>query len=408
MLQRIEGSTGWQAPTNVKWVIIFLGFIVIQIPAIINFYHNDGSDNTYLLFAQALLKGDLFLPLSGPQGDLAFFNNHWYMPYPPLPGLILLPLVAIFGAAHVNTVAVATLIACGSLYLLHQTFTRLKVPAEYYAWLTLAFVFGTGYWYALITSHHVYAFAQITSVVFQLLVINEVLKAKRWWLVGTYIGLAFLCRQFTIFYAVFAAGYLLHLHKAGKQQSVIKSFLQLCAPIVLLVLAYLYYNYLRFGNFFDTGYQHILFIGILKERVEHYGVFSTHYFLYNFYTFFLKGFNIEFQGATYLKIKDVDLWGTSLLAASPFLIASLKARWLKLPKMAAWLSVSIIITGQLFYHNNGWHQVNTSRFSLDFLPLLLLLTGLGITCLPKWLVKGMILYAILLNVISFIIHSIYQ
>jgi hypothetical protein len=168
------------------------------------------------------------------------------------------------------------------------------------------------------------------------------------------------------------------------------------------------YNYLRFGNVFNTGYDYILFIGVLKERVDHFGVFNIRYFLFNLYSVLIKGFNIEFKGNTYLNIKDMDLWGTSLLAASPFLVASFKAQWPKYIKVGAWITVLIILTGQLFYHNNGLEQVNTSRFTLDFLPLLFVLTALGASSIPKWLFKGMVVYAVLLNILSFAIHFIYQ
>jgi hypothetical protein len=53
-------------------------------------------------------------------------------------------------------------------------------------------------------------------------------------------------------------------------------------------------------------------------------------------------------------------------------------------------------------------QVNTSRFTLDFLPLLFVLTALGASSIPKWLFKGMVVYAVLLNILSFAIHFIYQ
>jgi hypothetical protein len=77
-------------------------------------------------------------------------------------------------------------------------------------------------------------------------------------------------------------------------------------------------------------------------------------------------------------------------------------------KIFAWVTIFTIFTGQLFYHNNGYEQVNTSRFTLDFLPLLIVLMSLGISKLPMWLMKGMISYAIVLNIISFIIHLLYQ
>jgi hypothetical protein len=196
---------------------------------------------------------------------------------------------------------------------------------------------------------------------------------------------------------------MLYLHK--QEMSIrLKNLFWLLLPVGFFVGVYLVYNYIRFDNFFETGYNYILYLGILKERVEVYGVFNTRYFLYNLYCFFLKGFNIEFEGNTHLKIKDMDLWGTSLLAASPFLIASLRSSLPKMIKGGAWVTVSLI----LFGHNNGWHQINASRFSLDFLPLLLVLTACGADSVPKWLFRGMVAYAVLLNVIAFAIHSIYQ
>jgi hypothetical protein len=77
-------------------------------------------------------------------------------------------------------------------------------------------------------------------------------------------------------------------------------------------------------------------------------------------------------------------------------------------KIAAWTTIIVILGAQLFYHNNGYHQINTVRFTMDFLPLLIVLTALGVHSLPKWLLKGMVGYAILLNLISFLIHFLYQ
>jgi hypothetical protein len=171
---------------------------------------------------------------------------------------------------------------------------------------------------------------------------------------------------------------------------------------------YMAYNYARFGNPLDTGYEYIVYIGVLKERVMQYGVFSAKYFLFNLYSVLLKGFNIEFEGNMHLNIKDMDLWGTSLLAASPFFIASLKAEWPKILKISAWITILVILTGQLFYHNNGYHQINTFRFALDFLPMLIVLTALGASHIPKWLFRGMVGYAVALNVLAFLIHFLYE
>lgn len=408
MLLYIRKLSRFESPSRLDWTIYISVFIILQIPAIINFYYNDGANNAYTLFAQSLLNGNLTLPKMDYYGDMAYFNGLYYLPYPPLPSLILVPFVALFGPQQVNTVAIATLLACVSLYTLYKIFLKLSLKAGYFSWLLVGFFFGTGYWLALFNSHHSYSFAHITSCLFQLLLINELLGRKRWLLIGTLIGCSFLTRQFTIIYILFALGYLFYLHKSESRKTAAKDVFLLLLPTAFCISIYLLYNYLRFGSFLDTGYNYILYMGVLKDRVDEYGVFSARYFLFNFYCFFLKGFNIEFKGSTYLNIKDMDLWGTSLLAASPFLIASVKAQWPKILKVSAWVTIFFILTGQLFYHNNGWQQVNTSRFSLDFLPLLVVLAALGVNHVPKWLFKGMVVYAVLLNVISFLIHFLYQ
>jgi len=165
---------------------------------------------------------------------------------------------------------------------------------------------------------------------------------------------------------------------------------------------------MRFANPFNPGYNYISYIGVLKERVDEYGVFSIRYLPFNLYSFFIKGFNIEFSGNGLMNIKDMDLWGTSIIAASPFVILSLKAKWSKLLLISAWSTIILIVSGFLFYHNNGFHQVNCMRFSLDFLPLLFVLIAMGIKQIPDWLLKSMIVYAIFLNLLSFLIHLLYQ
>lgn len=407
-MYRIKKLFLFESPTYIDWVIYFTVFVIVQIPAIINFYYNDGSHNAYIQFAESLIHGNFSLPVTADVGDLSVYNGKVFLPYPPLPGLILVPFVALFGAAHVNTVAIATVMSCFCLYFIYKTFSRLNVDKDIIPWLILAVFFGTGFWFALFTTHHVYAFAHITSFLFQLLLINEITGKRRWWLVGLFIGCSFLTRQFTIFYIFFVAGYMLYLHRTGKNKLKLTNIISLGLPICFFVALYLLYNYARFENAFDSGYTHVVFIGILKNRVQEYGIFSPRYVLYNLYCTLIKGFNIQFQGKTYLNIKDMDLWGTSLLSASPFLVASFKAHWPKLLKVSAWLTIVVILVGQLFYHNNGYEQVNTSRFTLDFLPLLIVLTSLGIGKIPPWLTKGMICYAVGLNIISFIIHLIYQ
>lgn len=398
----------------IHWIFLLSTFMIIHIPIILN---DNGHSNTYVLLAKSLCRGKLSLStkdmafVKGTKvlntGDLIYYHEKYYLPYPPAPAFLIIPFM-LLGGGTVNSVLIAVLLSCLNILLLYCIFKKLDISDQYLPWLIYGFIFGTGYWFVLLSSHHVYGFAEIVSVTGLLLLFNELFGKKRALLMGLYLGIAFLSRQFTLFMAIFVLGYMIHEYRLFTSQSNHKIFWKeitlFSISLGASILIYFFYNYARFGNPFDTGYKDILFIGVLKERVEQYGVFSSHYVLYNLYNYLFKGFNIEFTGKGFLKIKDVDLYGTALLMASPFLVSFFKTGWNKTLRIFAWATIGIIFTGLLFYHNNGKDQVNTSRFTLDFLPLMLILTGLGAKNIPHWLFKGMIGYAIVVNMLAFGIH----
>jgi hypothetical protein len=136
-------------------------------------------------------------------------------------------------------------------------------------------------------------------------------------------------------------------------------------------------------------------------RKEQYGGFSWDYVPVNFYYYFLQGFDIEFFSEDKLSNPLMKPFGTSLPAASPFLLLLF---WVRKGKHWPWLlAAGLALFHQLFYVNNGAAQINTQRFSLDFLPLLVpVLVCLSNTISPKvW--KSLIFYSILLNIIALIL-----
>lgn len=404
MQQALRRLLYFENPSRFHWILYFLLFALLHMPAVM---HHEGV-NAYLLYANSLLKGHLTLEADNFDFfDMISYNGKHYLPYPPFPSFVLLPFAALFGA-KVNTIFIALLCSCANLYLLYKIFLRLEISNAVKSLLIPAFFFGTGYWYVLVTSHHVYQFAHIIATTLTLLCIYEMLGKQRWWVVGIYIGCSFLTRQFTLFYGVFALGYLYYTNRHNAKEVFLKKTLVLCSTIGVFIVFFLVYNYIRFGNAFEAGYSYINYIGILKERVNKYGVFSLQYFWFNFYSLFLKGFVIVFSGPDRMQLNDVDLWGTSLIAASPFLVASVKANWPKQLLIFSWATILIILCGILFYHNNGFAQVNCMRFTLDFLPLLFVLTALGADKIPAWLLRLMVIYSCVLNILAFIIHYICQ
>ena len=77
------------------------------------------------------------------------------------------------------------------------------------------------------------------------------------------------------------------------------------------------------------------------------------------------------------------------------------ARRAEAPLRALWLSVAAITVGQLFYVNNGYSQINTQRFTLDFMPVLFVLVAVGLRSETErgraTLWRGAIAYAALVN-----------
>lgn len=414
LLRELRNLISFKHLSPFHWLIIFIAFFTLHIPAIRN---DHGNTNAYELLGKSFLQGKLSIDVSElplvkgsnipDTGDLSYYNGKYYLPYPPGPALLLLPFLLIAGG-FVNSVLIAVLISCLNIYLLYKILIKIGVKDSQISWLIYGFFFGTSYWYVLLSSHHVYGFAEVVSVMGLLLLFNELFGKSRPGILGIFLGLSFLSRQFAIIMFLFVIAYYFYKYLIISEQKNAKLFYKKSINFSLVlgisVIYYFFYNYHRFGSPLDTGYGYIAFIGLLKDRVDQYGVFSSHYVLYNLYNYLLKGFNIEFIGKGFLKIKDVDLYGTALLIASPFLISAFKTGWNKFLRTSAWVVIGIIFTGLLFYHNNGKDQVNASRFTLDFLPLMYIMVGLGTKNIPSWLFKCMVTFSILLNVVAISVH----
>ena len=392
---------GWyHQPTWVHWVGIFLGYILFHAPAFLR-HRPEFALDFYGDLANSLLHGELDLTQStGEVGDLIRYHGHNYLPYPPFPAIIEVPYVWLTHHG-LNTVLLSVLCGCANIYMLHRILMKVLVDKSLVWWLIAAFMFGSGFSFVVLSSYYVYTFAHVIAVTLCIGLLCEYFNKRRWWLIGILLGCSFLTRQFTVFYGVFA---LVTLFAERKEPNFWKKVTALAFPMVCAIGLYATYNYLRFGNGLETGYPYIIFLGVLKDRVAETGVFSLHYVPINIYYLFIKGFSINFTGKGMLHPQDVDLWGTSLLASAPYIVCAFKASIDRNIRIAAWGAILLMLPGILSYHNNGYEQVNTFRFALDFFPLLFLLVAAGASSIPRWLLRSLILYAIALNFIAFGIH----
>jgi hypothetical protein len=373
-----------------------------------------GEKNIHVHQAKSFLEGRLDIPRY--LHDAAVFKGKHYNPFPPFPAVLLLPFVALFGVNFTNTVLIGIAISILSFITLRRILERLDIESQSTLWILAAFFGGTAYWFCLVRSTHIWFFSHIIAVACILLAVDETLGKGRGFLAGCFIGMAFLSRQLTIFSVIFLLVLLWQRpeYRLNRDRNINTAMFFI--PVLLCLGVYFAYNWLRFENILDTGYSHIyagadyLKAGtpdlFLKERLEKYGLFHPAYVPFNFIHMFVQGFRIEFSQPDFLGSIRMNQFGTSLTFASPFVFAALRAKWTKSYLWAAWLSVGLIVITLLFYHTNGWRQVNAYRYTLDFLPVLVLLVAIGTNRINPTIWKIAIAYSIGLNIIAIGIYHL--
>jgi hypothetical protein len=299
-------------------------------------------------------------------------------------------------------------LALWSVILLWKILKKVETAPSSRPWLIFALIFGTGYWLCLRNSLGVAWYAHVASVFALLLALNEGMGKGRGMLVGLFIGCAFLSRQFTIFFFPFLIAAIWQNPRRKSTGAKIAQGSLFACGLAVCVGIYLFYNQLRFGNPFDTGYSYLELGGFLDEKVKQHGLFSLSFLPLNAVYMFLQGFHINYGDAP-MTVTDVhqywpiDPYGTSLIAASPFVFFALKAQWKKSFLATMWISVAIVMLGGLLYYNNGWVQYNAQRFAVDFLPALMILVALGVKNAPEKYWKPLVVYAVFLNAVTMLI-----
>lgn len=328
--------------------------------------------------AQAFLDGSLSLDLSEePElrhcDELIPSENgaSFYCPYPPLPGVLLMPFVAIFGAA-VRVQTACRIMSVTNVLLFDLCLGRLPrrlgqpdLGLLARASLNIFFAFGTVTWHNADMGGD-WHLAHAVALGVMLLALREFAGANRPFIVGCFVAMALLTRPTAGLACLFFVPSLIRTRSAAR-------LLRLAAAPVLAVALLGLYNYARFGNPLDFGYARMLLTGIGQHNMATYGQFDLHFLGANFFWFFLAPLWILPDGG--FPRLGYDPRGLSLFIASPAFLCCLVAirRQWKLPEVRdACLGIAATLVPLLMYFNTGYWQFG-HRFSLDYLPLLFVL-----------------------------------
>jgi len=359
-------------------------------------------NNHYVHLAQAWLQGRLDIGGSPPgTNDWACFDTvdegpcppgrysfsgpeaeryRWYVSFPPLPAVLLLPVVAIFGLGTLDALfwalfaGLAPMLLFVVLRFLRESGQSGRTERDDLL-VTALFAIGSVYYFAAVQGTVWFA-AHVVAAAFVCLYLLYAFGARRPLAAGLALGLAFLCRPATLLLAGFFA---LQAISAAKDEDrpwsasaprLFRAFAMFALPLGLIVAAAMWHNAVRFGDPFEFGHR---FLQIRwRSRIETWGLFSTHYLPRNL-TVFLLSLPWLIESSPFIRITR---HGLALWFTTPNLLWSLWPRKLDATVVALWAGVVPTALCTLLYQNTGWIQFGY-RFSLDYLPLLFVLVALS-------------------------------
>lgn len=342
--------------------------------------HSTPYDN-YVLLARALLDGRTWVTWPGPYIDALAYQGHYYIIEGPLPAILLLPFVGIFGLANQTLLAVAlAAVAVGAAWQLAE---NLGVRRTNNVWLCAFALCGTDLLWCAIFGD-VWFLAHVSAVCFTLLALAEITGKRRAWLVALWAACAFESR-FSLVLAVPVYLYLLLGADAQRRQArVVASFVGVLIPVAAL---WILYNEARWGTWNDVGYTawyHQDQVGMPTGSP-----FRLEYLGYQLKSFFLQ--LPAWLGKYPWLVPTYS--GVALTWTSPALVLAFLARRPANLVAALWIGALLAAAPNFLYYVNGFAQFGM-RHALDFEPFLLALMMLALPeRIPRWGV-ALIVYSI--------------
>ncbi len=341
------------------------------------------TDGRFPRFAAAFLTGRLCVETASAPGAVLEEliptpdGKYLYLAYPPLPAILMMPFVAIFGAGAVTSALACRLVSVLNVALFDSCVLRAatlfgRSPPSNAAriGLGLFFTFGTATWHNAQFGGDWHC-AHAVALAAMLAGLAEYCGRRRPAVIGACIAAALLTRPTA---ALCGLLYLMPWIRARNYNSLWRALV----PIGAGGLSLAAYNAARFGDPLDFGYSRMLLTGMGEQLMAQFGQFHSHFIPRNFFWFFLAPPWISTDPTLQL---TYDPRGLSLLLASPALIyafVSLRASRCPAGLRDAWLGPVLCLIPLLAYFNTGFWQFG-HRFSLDYLPalLLLMMAGLG-------------------------------
>jgi hypothetical protein len=353
----------------------------------------DAGHADFFYLADAFLHGRTWLDFQSGVNDVIAIGPRFYVPFAPFPAIAFMPLVAVIGpdtAAQwedgINALLAGSVVGMG-WWLVGRLSVRSLVDRF---WLVLLLGFSTQIWW-ITTRGGVWHTGQLIATLLTLGCLIEMSGQRRAWLIGLMAGAAFLSRaplaMAVPFYGLLLAGDAVWEPRKWPWAL----WLKLAAGVVPSVLFFFWYNAVRFGSPWESGYA-LASVPPFLEAQRQIGLFSIAHIPMNLdYLFIhLPGPNIV-EGQLEFPLYRPDGLGMSILITSPGLLYAVRAPWRE--SRTWWLlgaAIAVLIP-TLLYYGGGWLQYGY-RYALDSIPFVFALCGLAAASdgarLAQWGISG--------------------
>lgn len=368
---------------------IFFFIFIFIVYALSN--RGEGANwNYFILQADAFLH--VRLNIINPQpwlNELVLYQGDYYSVFPPMPAILLMPFVSIFGVNFYQPI-LSWFLGALSVAISFLVFKKL-FNEKVSIWMSILYGLGTIQWFHAEVGSAWYL-AHICSQFFLWLFLFELLNKKRFFLLGVFIGGAYLSRLPAILAILFLIVYI-HKDFLEVNKNKIKIFWKNTGLLILGLLPFILlngvFNYLRYGVFEDIGYK---LLPIFGEPWYKYGLISVHYIPIHLREMF-----------TSLPIFVPDppfvipsMFALSVWFTTPAIIYALKADFKKILTKAALIALLAVSLPGLMHGGNGFTQFGY-RHTLDYMPFILLLLADGLRDRVSNFAKTLIILSIIIN-----------
>jgi hypothetical protein len=417
----------WLGRIDPIWVAVILFVVALVVYVGSNLERSDFYDH-FIWQAHAFLQGRTEIEYPVTQGP--YRNDHFQdvlplpgtglgqIPFPPLPAIVLLPFVAVFGLGT-NGAAVAAVLGAVNVVLCWAMLLAVTTRRSAALLGTLFYGFGTVAWYAAMLGT-TWFLAHVVASTFLFLAIGLAVRSDlgarsagvaRQFAAGLLFGTAALARLTTIL----GAPFFVFVGSGGTWlRRAVSAGVGAAIPVGLLLA----YNMATTGHLFHPAYEYLYQVEY-RPRPElvnpDWGIEDLRYVPQNAGIMLAwppvwpllddsgcagRPFGLDRILTTDCPIVRPDPLGMSILLTSPGYLLALPALfrlWRHRIVAGAALAALAIALIDLMHFSQGWVQFGY-RFSNDFAPFAMILVTLGVARLGiGWRSLGLVLLSVAMN-----------